>query len=259
MNKSMALTLTVLMSGSANAEIEMTVGDGLIDGTRIEDYSFTWRQCAVQEGEWYPAGSLAEELVVIGPVVRHRQAASQAQGVRVQSDTYFERSTFAPLRIETQATRGGERVLSAVRHFTKSGYSGEEVRGEKHKVLSGTISSEMLHGTVMGLPLATMNYQHEPVTFLASMVAFDGTYDVTATWVGGDTLDVNGKEVEAWMIDVEWLHRETGDVYAPGPDGSGGRYWVVPDPPAGVPYVPRYQTDSYAVEFVEGVCPTNGS
>ena len=40
-----------------------------------------------------------------------------------------------------------------------------------------------------------------------------------------------------------------------GPDASGGRYWVVPEPPDGFPYVPRYKTDTYAVEFVRNTCP----
>jgi len=56
-------------------------------------------------------------------------------------------------------------------------------------------------------------------------------------------------------VDVEWHHRESGDVYLPGPDASGGRYWIVTEPPAGFPYVPRYKTDTYAVEFVGGFCP----
>ena len=53
----------------------------------------------------------------------------------------------------------------------------------------------------------------------------------------------------------KWHHRETGDIYPPGPDATGGRYWVVPDPPPGIPYVLRYKTDAYAVEFEREYCP----
>lgn len=87
------------------------------------------------------------------------------------------------------------------------------------------------------------------------MVGFDATYDVIAVWAGKETLDFHGQKIEARLIDVEWHHRESGDVYPPGPDASGGRYWVVPNPPSGFPYVPRYQTDTYAVEFTAGICP----
>ncbi len=257
-NLSIPMALTVMVAGPVNAQIEMTIGDGLIDGSRIKPYALSWRQCVLQDGTWQDMGTVGEEVVVIASVIRHRQTGERPDGVRTQSDTYFDRATFAPLRIETQAIRDGERVVHAVRELTESGYTGEEGRGDDRRALSGAISSSMLHGAAMGLPLATMAPQEEPVTFLASMVAFDGTYEVTATWVGTESMFANGVEFDAWMIDVEWLHRESGDVYAPGPDGSGGRYWVVPKPPAGVPYVPRYRTETYAVEFVGGVCGTSG-
>ena len=256
-NLSIPMALTVMTAAPVHAQIEMTIGDGLIDGSRIEPFSLSWQQCVLQDGEWQDMGTVAEELVVIGSVIRHRQTGGRPDGVRTQSDTFLERSTFAPLRIETEARRDGERLVYAVRELTELGYTGEEVRSDERRALSGAITSSMLHGAAMGLPLAAMAYQEEPVSFLASMVAFDGTYEVTATWVGTETMVSNGVEFDAWMIDVAWLHLESGDVYAPGPDGSGGRYWVVSEPPAGVPYVPRYQTETYAVEFVEGVCPTS--
>ncbi len=113
----------------------------------------------------------------------------------------------------------------------------------------------MLHGAALGLPLAMLEYQDEPLHFKASMVSFDGTYEVKATWVGRAVLQFEGNDIEAWLIDVEWHHNESGDIYPAGPDESGGRYWVVSNPPEGFPYVPRYQTDTYAVEFISGVCP----
>lgn len=250
-------TLFTFFAGPSNAQIEMTIGDGLIDGERVEPYSSSWRQCTLQDGEWLDMGTITEELVVIGPVIRHRQIGHQSGGIRVQSDTYFERSTFAPLRMETEASRDGERVMYSVRQLTETGYTGVEVRGDVRKELAGIISSVMLPGSLLGLPLATMAYHEEPVTFLASMAAFDGTYEISAQWVGTETMLVDSEEIAAWMIDVEWRHRESGDVYPPGPDGSGGRYWVVSEPPPGVPYVPRYQTDTYAVEFVTDTCPAS--
>jgi hypothetical protein len=129
------------------------------------------------------------------------------------------------------------------------------VRGEETQELSGSITSDMLNGAALGLPLATLGYQKQPLEFMASMMSFDGTYNVTAEWVGKETLTFDGENVEAWLIDVEWHHRESGDIYPPGPDASGGRYWVVNDPPDGFPYVPRYQTDTYNVEFVRNTCP----
>lgn len=251
-----SLLLLLAIAAPSYADINMSVGDGIIDGSRIKPYRLTWQQCSNQDGEWQNQGELTEELVVIGDeVLRHRQTAHQAGGVIGKSSTYFDRSSFAPLRMEMEADRDGDRLMYAERQLNAEGYTGVMIRGEDQMKLEGKISTNMLHGGVMGLPLATMDYQEEPVRFLASMIGFDGTYDVIANWADKDTLLFDGEKVEAWLIDVEWRHRESGDVYPPGPDASGGRYWVVPNPPNGYPYVPRYQTDTYAVEFTAGICP----
>ena len=254
--KSLIIIAVLGFSSATFAQTKMTLGDGRIDGGTLEPYMHTWQQCAFLDGEWQSQGSLTEELIVIGQfVLKLRQTVIQPDGKVGQSNAYFERSSFAPLRMEQELTQDGQRLAYSERNLGPDGYSGIAVQGENSKVLKGVISSKMLHGGAMGLPLATIGYQDEPVEFSASMIGFDATYDVAAEWVGKDSLQFEGQELEAWMIDVEWNHRESGDVYAPGPDGSGGRFWVVSKPPDGFPYVPRYKTDSYAVEFVSGTCP----
>lgn len=239
----------------AFADTKMTIGDGLIDGTRLKPYQFSWRQCSFQDGQSQSQATLDEALVVIGDIIRHRQTMVQPNGAESRSDTYFERSTFAPLRMEMEATMDGSRLVYTERELDADGYSGFAIQGDQSKRLQGSISSRMLHGGAMGLPLATMDFQDQPVEFLASMVGFDATYVVNAEWVDKEMLEFDGQMIESWLIDVEWHHRESGDVYPPGPDASGGRYWVVPNPPDGHPYVPRYKTDSYAVEFDTRFCP----
>lgn len=248
-------TLLLPFSTAINADTRMEIGDGLIDGTRVMPYKLTWQQCSFQDGQAQPQGMLTEELVVIGNIVRHRQSGIQPNGAVTRSDTFFDRSSFAPLRMEMEATMDGNRLVYVERELGTDGYVGIAIQGDDDKPLKGTISSAMLHGGAMGLPLATMDFQNEPVDFLASMIGFDATYDVIAEWVGKETLAFNDQKVESWLIDVEWHHRESGDVYPPGPDASGGRYWVVPNPPDGYPNVPRYKTDTYAVEFEPFYCP----
>ena len=187
-------------------------------------------------------------------LIRHRQEVHPGDGVFVRSDTYFERSSFAPLRMETEATKAGERLAFTERVLVADGYSGISIKGETTEPLQGAVTSNMLHGGAMGLPLAAMDFQDEPVRFSASMIGFDGTYDVIAEWAGKENVRFGDGDIEDWLVDVQWHHRESGDVYPPGPDASGGRYWVVPKPPDGFPYVLRYQTDPYAVEFVRDVC-----
>ncbi len=243
---------------AAHAATDMSVGDGLIRGDRIEPYELTWRQCAAQQEDWISQGTVTERLDLIGNgVVRHRQSTRRPDGIVSRAETFFDHTSFAPLRIDARVSRDGETVATRTLIFDEDGYTGVATRGDQSKPLAGLASRGMIHGAVMGLPLATIDYQADPVRFAASMVSFDGTYDVVATWSGKETLKVGESNVEAWLVDVEWHHRESGDVYPPGPDASGGRYWLVREPPAGVPYVLRYKTDTYAVEFTKGVCPAS--
>lgn len=98
--------------------------------------------------------------------------------------------------------------------------SGESRRGDEVTNLGGQVDSSMWHGNALGLVLATI-----------------------------DT------SVEVLLVDVEWHHNESGDVYPLGPNASGGRYWIVTDPPPGIPYVPQYRTDTYLVSTLLDGCP----
>lgn len=236
--------------------VMLQLGDGRIDGRKLRPYALSWQQCGIVEGQWQAASPLAEELTIVDEhTFRLRQTSRQPGGTVVTSDTFMDRTTLAPLRMEMVATVDGNRVASAERQLTRDGYTGVQIRGDETKKLAGKISSTMLHGGAMGLPLATMDWQSDIVEFQASMMSFDATYKVKARWVGKETLTIDDQKILAWLIDVEWLHEETGDVYPPGPDASGGRYWVVPNPPDGIPNVPIYKTDSYVVEFGHDVCP----
>ena len=249
MHRVLTAAVVLALAAGAFAEKHVTVGDGTIDGMRIEPYTFTWQQCVKQDGRWVSAGTVSETLSLIGEhVLRHRQVSTRPGRPVSTTHTYFDRASFAPLRIETEVVKDGEQLVLSERVLTADGYTGLMNKGGERTHLEGAISSNMLHGMVMGLPLAAMDIPEEPIRFLASMVAFDGTYEVIGTWVGTETLHINNTEVVANLVDVEWHHRETGDVYPPGPHASGGRYWIVPDPPPGLPYVPRYKTDTYVVD-----------
>ncbi len=249
----LALISQTTAAGAANT---MSVGDGMIDGRRIHPYEFSWQQCSLADGQWQNRASLTEAMATHGDSqLRRRQTVVRPDGTVVQSDNYFDRGSFALLRMEMEATLDGVTVATSKRQFDANGYSGVIGRGDESTAVKGKIDTSMLHGGALGLPLSTLEYQDKPLHFKASMVSFDGTYEVKATWVGREVLQFEGNDIEAWLIDVEWHHNESGDIYPAGPDESGGRYWVVSNPPEGFPYVPRYQTDTYAVEFISGVCP----
>lgn len=236
----------------------MRMGDGTVQGERLDDYQITWLQCAKREGGWVNGGPLTESLVSIGEVLRHTQRVEQPNGGVSVSTTYFDRGSLAPLRMEQQAIAPDGNVLVTVtRALGEDGYSGEARKGDQVTEIGGMISSTMWHGAALGLPLATIDAARYPLEFASSMMAFDGTYRTIATLAGRETLRHDGATVEALLVDVEWHHIESGDVYPPGPDASGGRYWLVADPPDNYPYVPQYRTDSYLVSTLLDACPEN--
>jgi len=256
-NKSLIALVPLIISVVAGATNEMVVGDGRIDGRKIKPFEITWHQCALVDGHWKYGGIVTETLTPIGDaVLRLRRNTRQSNGMTAVSTTYFDRVSFAPVRMESDITAAdGGRLAYSQSDLSTDGYTGNSVRGGEERNLEGKITSNMLAGSSLGLPLATLAYQSEPLEFLASMMSFDASYRVIAEWVGRETLSHEGKQVEAWLVDVEWHHKKLADVYPAGPDASGGRYWVVADPPDGFPYVPRYKTDTYAVEFIQSACP----
>lgn len=252
----LGLSLTSIAIAKETAPIRM--GDGTVQGERLADYEITWLQCAVREDGWVSGGELTESLEVIDDRLQVTQRVERPDGIVRVGTTVFERASLAPLRMEQQATGPDGNLLISSNHFLdEDGYSGESRRGDAVTELSGSVSSTMWHGGALGLPLVTIDADEYPIEFSSSMIAFDGTYRTIATLAGRETLQHDGAPVEALLVDVEWHHIETGDVYPPGPDASGGRYWLVPDPPDNYPYVPQYRTDTYLVSTLMDACPGN--
>ncbi len=244
---------------SLSAGDSAPLGHKLVDGQKINPYSLSWYQCTLKEGQWIPANPLHEKLDRIGTMVmRTRQTTTRPDGGTGVVTAYYDLHTFAMHRIEQEIRLAdGTKAASAEYVFDQSGYHGKKVRGEEIKKVNGSLTSGMLNGAGLGLPLASLEWQDKPLSLLSSMIGMDASYDVTATWAEKEKLTTpEGAQVEAWLIDVEWKHRELGDIYPPGPDASGGRYWIVQQPPEGFPAVVRYKTDTYVVEFVSEFCPT---
>ena len=263
MNRNIILACSLLGVNSAliadgDQPQPMHMGDGTVRGERLEPYEDIWIQCALQDGSWTDGGQLTETLLTIGDVLRHSQRVERPNGPVSVSTTYFDRASIAPLRMEQRVTSAeGELLRAVTRTLTEDGYEGKAEQGGQKKEIAGKISSRMWHGGALGLPLVTVDPTRFPVEFTSSMVAFDGTYRTIATLAGHEKLEHRGQTVDAMLVDVEWHHNESGDVYPPGPDGSGGRFWLLPEPPDGLPYVLQYQTDSYLVSTLMDACPGN--
>ena len=238
----------------------ITVGDGQVDGSRIQPYEYTWIQCSKQGDSWIDGGTLTERVKEIElpdkNLLQVQQKTARPTGAYSRTTTYLDHESLSPRRVELHVYSAKNQELAAASYeFGADGYTGTKTQGDDRELLSGSVTSNFYHGMHLGLPLVTLDLPGDlPAEMPASMISFDATYRVIATDAGTDTFQIGDKSIEARMIDVEWHHLGLGDVYPPGPDASGGRYWVVPDPPEGVPYVPRYKTDSYAIEFVADTC-----
>ena len=256
-----AIAPLLLACAPSFANTKVTMGDGAISGEKIAPYSLTWRQCAVQDGEWKDGGPLTEEAVLIGEnVLRIMQRSKGPGGRTAKSSVYFERQSMAPLRMEQEiAGPDGKVAMRRIHLLDENGYQAITESGDKVVNSSGNANTQMFHGGALGLPLATLDYDNAPFSFDASMIAFDATYQIVATVAGEDQIPFEGDFVDIIRVDVEWRPNELGDVYPPGPDASGGQYWIAQDPPPGFPYVPRYKTDTYAVEFLPQTCPDDAA
>ncbi len=234
----------------------ISVGDGNVDGRRILAYEEIWKQCSLQDGAWVDGGTLTEQAIVIGEQLRHRQITARPDGIRSVATTYFTHASLAPLRMELAVTDpAGKPLASSVRELRADGYSGQVTRpGQEEQLVSGTISSGMYHGGVLGLPLATLDFANIDYELDASMMMFDAHYKVFATSAGTEKLEHNGDIFTTQLVDIEW-HHDNGDIYPPGPDGSGGRFWLLADRSEDLPHVLRYKTDSYVIEFHSEYCP----
>jgi len=234
---------------------EIIMGDGEIVGDQLKPYDFTWNQCTYQDGEW-----------VNGPPVR--------ETLEIRSDGQFELSQFssAPdgeqtvithvldarsLRrtelIQKVKTPDGVELGSARLTFSSDGFTvkvGDEERP------GGSISSNMYDGAYLGLPLSTVDYSDGGFALDAAMLAVQGTYRVEAFPMGVETIALVNGSANAQRVDVWWLHHESGDIYEPGPDGSGGRYWLLTTPQTDLPRVLAYKTDTYAIEYSPMTCDT---
>lgn len=258
MRKSLLLAL-VLCQPALCAENDRTLrvvmGDGAVRGAVIGNHQASWRQCALQDGQWVEGGVVTETTTVIGNVLRHRQQTRQPDGIHATTDTYLDRRSLSPLRIEQEVYDAeGKDLARSERMLSATGYSGWVRRGGETKPVEGSLNSNYFNGASLGMPLSTLDFAHRRYELDAFMMVFDAHYRVFASDAGQETLEHDGQTLPARMVDVEW-HHDNGDVYPPGPDQSGGRFWLLVGPHESLPRVLRYQTDSYAVEAVPGVCP----
>ncbi|SIN63180.1 hypothetical protein SAMN02745824_1193 [Parasphingorhabdus marina DSM 22363] len=253
----MILSLALLAMASENTITPITMGDGQIDGRKITAYDHSWRQCNLQDGQWVAGPALRERATVIGDkLLRIDQHATLPGNVINNMHFYFDRATLAPVRLEREFLGPDGRMLaSRTFDFDEQGYRAEIFQKGETTVKTGALTASMYSAATMGLPLSTLEFGDQTVAFTALMTNFDASYAIQASKTGAEMLETETGQIPVDWIDVTWKHNEAGDIYPPGPDASGGRYWITRTPVEGVPRILRYKTDSYVVEFEPQYCP----
>lgn len=253
----MILSLALLAMASENTSIQIAMGDGQIDGRTVAAYDHSWSQCNLQDGKWVTGPSLRERATIIGKnLLRIDQHSTLPGNVTSNARFYFDRASLAPMRFEREFLAPDGRTLATrTFDFDEKGYRAEIFQKGETTAKAGKLSSAMFSATTMGIPLSTVNFGDRTVEFTALMTNFDASYAIRARKTGQEMLQTEKGSVPVNWIDVEWKHNEAGDIYPPGPDASGGRYWITETATPGLPRIVRYKTDSYVVEFVPKYCP----
>lgn len=234
-----------------NARLE--VGHAAVDGRRLRPFEATWTITALVNGTSRPTGQISERLEAgmhEGRAVWIRTQWRKAGEKRIETTIVFDRTTLAPISYEHM--KEGPFPDAAVRtrsvRYRPDGASGTQtlVSGETDSIRHMPMGSAGFEVDVMGLVLATLPLRADYVAELPSVHAQMGEQYYIRPRVTGtqDFEDAHGQTVTAWRVEVEWLNLRTQDIYTPGDSGSGGTYYVVTDPPAGFPFVPRYVNEN---------------
>lgn len=253
----MTASLVLVGSSTAAAEHAIAVGAESVDGRRIGAYEARWSQRMLQEGQWAEVGQIEEKATVTRQdgveVLRHSQTM-ESQGMQMINTMIFDRASLAPRHLERRIVNGPPQApTSVVYSFSDRQIAGEALIAEETKAFAIETPGPMFYGMTFGLVLAALPLEEGYVAELpASMPQQRTTYSVRAEVVGKETLTTrSGESVDAWVVATAWKDLASGDVSPGGADASGGAYYVLPNPPEGMPYVPRYVNDSVRIEVIE--------
>ncbi|MEP2989920.1 MAG: hypothetical protein ABJN65_05120 [Parasphingorhabdus sp.] len=249
----MALALT----GQSAQPVNVRMGDGQVNGENIKPYNFTWQQCSFKDGSWNAGNPLSEKATIIDDnLLRIEQSGLISGDIRNRTTYYLDRRSLSPRYSERIfSTPNGKTVADQRWHFDKDGYRSVMIKGAETKNKSGSLTSQMFDAMILGVPLSTLDFGKNGFVLKAFMAQFDGTYTLIAHKTGSEITVQDNEEISINWIDVKWLHDQSGDIYPPGPQNSGGRYWITNVQHQTLPRVIRYQTDSYAIEYLQGTCP----
>ena len=219
-----------------------------------------------QSGEWTTAGTFTE----YGKVKEDSEKTSvERTQVRTFKDgksylshrVVFDKKTLGPISTHRKSS-----VATLPKGFVAEfdlEYKDRKLQGTQQKIGADKpnpfpareLSQPMFEGDMLGLLLSALPLEQGYAARLPVMYSqMNISYWVVARVVGSrDFTTASGKKVRAWAVETDWHDMESDDV-SPG-GGSGGTYYVVPDPPPGYPHVPKYINDTFDTEVIPQLLP----
>ncbi len=236
----------------------LLVGDPRIDGTRLEPYAGAWRVFTLGKGASAtdPASarsrgvslqSLQRDELDGRPVWRRTVVRRSADGEELMSATvWLDVATLRPLRAAARQPDGTE--IGFV--YDWEDYAIRAIGSEEEAPPIVTLDLAMLEAAAHDVWMAALTYEDGFTARIPVIMASSGAkHWAVPRVVGTEPVELgDGRRLEAWVVSLDWWGMGGDSSYFPGvrPDGSvgsGGKYWILKDPPRGLGRVFRVRTE----------------
>lgn len=151
----------------------------------------------------------------------------------------------------------GEKPIISHWDFDGADYTLSVTHSDEPVVSHGALDQPMFDGGGLGLVIAALPLKAGYEARIPIAMPLDLAPELTRYWaivrVNGreSVTGPDGKDVRAWVVDVDWADYDTDEITSKGgAEESGGAYYVVPRPPEGFPFVPRYVNAGSSIDVV---------
>ncbi len=236
------------------------VGSREVSGKRLRPFDATWTSAKAEITEVATIEKRDGRKCYVR--VQHWPALQEGV-VSVRSELVLDASTLETVSFQTElvglpeGAGVGDTPVFLRWEFDGANYACTVQRGVAGERVTNrsALPAPMFEGSGLGLALAALplkdGYEARlPVAMNLGLTDALTLYNVHARVVGTETFEWKGKDVEAWVVDVDWADPETGEITsAGGADAPGGAYFVAAKPPKGCPHVVSYRNDSVRIEL----------
>ena len=240
----------------------INVGSSIVKGQTIKPFTATWSMKQPIKGEWREVATITETLKqskVDEKLIMVREQITRipsTEGQQIETIS-FNPETLEPISLKVESK--GKFPPQAVKEGHVD-YKGTLVTGSLTTFEDKTVEIKqentipMFETAMLGLIIAALPLKEGYTAELPANFVLQGTkWFVRVRVSGRKTFDAgNGKKVEAWAVETDWREAKSDSEYSysGGTGGSGGTYYVVPNPPSGFPLVPQYINSSVNIEVI---------